>query len=486
MVVCKFYEQGNCRYGANCRFEHLNTNRQNQNPFSALSNTRGGSDGNTYNLNRDTIVRDLTEERPSWLLSAYSPSRDLPEQLWGGQLEQSFEEMRLHFMTGAAAGNPQGALNDIQQLEAQAQQKIQAAVSNPDAAIGYIQQAGNNHPNRQDLCRNDPSRSTGEFAVGKRPVGIASPQAPNAFSQPAPTSNPFGQPSALGQRPNPFSTGTSGFGQQSGPSQSSPFGQPSALGQTSALGGGGFGQTSSLGQNSTLGGGGFGQASALGQKPNPFGQPSSLGQAAGTGFGQTPSLGQKPNPFGNTGFGQASQLGAKPNPFGSGANNAAAPANPFGQPAQSTTSAFGQPAQPAANPFAAAAPQPSTTTTSAAVTGPYAPNASRQHPPFESYATKAPNGQLQMWKGQQVAPKEIDDALAIGTQNFGQGWSKIWFPDGPPPYYKETEPEGEYTEADKAKWKNFMATGKFDLATSGGGGGMPEAPPLREFVQWDF
>lgn len=109
-------------FSANCRFEHPGANRQNSNPFSTLagggSNNRGafgrptGSDAPPFSLNKDTIYKDLTEERPSWVLSAYGPGRDAPEQLWGGYpIEQSFEEVRLHFLMGQMAGNPQGAVS---------------------------------------------------------------------------------------------------------------------------------------------------------------------------------------------------------------------------------------------------------------------------------------------------------------------------------------------------------------------------------------
>lgn len=106
---------------ANCKYEHPGANRQNGNPFSVLSsnnNNRGvfgkaasASDANSYSLNAEVIVKDLTEERPTWILSSYGPGRDAPEQLWGAPVEQSFEEMRLHYLMGAAAGNPDGAVS---------------------------------------------------------------------------------------------------------------------------------------------------------------------------------------------------------------------------------------------------------------------------------------------------------------------------------------------------------------------------------------
>lgn len=112
----------------NCRFEHPSANGSaSANPFSVLSgnsnnnhnNNRGGfgrqpaAQSNQFSLSKETIQKDLAEERPSWLLSAYGPGRDAPEQLWGGYpIEQSFEEIRLHYMMGEASGNAQGAVCD--------------------------------------------------------------------------------------------------------------------------------------------------------------------------------------------------------------------------------------------------------------------------------------------------------------------------------------------------------------------------------------
>lgn len=95
------------------------------------------------------------------------------------------------------------------------------------------------------------------------------------------------------------------------------------------------------------------------------------------------------------------------------------------------------------------------------------------------------NNMLQTWKGKPVAYKNIDDTPTPVIQNFDNSFTKIWFPNGPPGYYKDTEPVREYTGDEKAVWQKFVATGKFDLAAAGGGG-MPEAAPMREFCTWDF
>jgi nucleoporin NUP42 len=56
----------------------------------------------------------LTLETPTWIFSAYAPSKDTPEQLFGGETrEKSFEEMRLLHLQAEASGNPQQAVSRI-------------------------------------------------------------------------------------------------------------------------------------------------------------------------------------------------------------------------------------------------------------------------------------------------------------------------------------------------------------------------------------
>ncbi|KAL2193220.1 hypothetical protein P885DRAFT_45954 [Corynascus similis CBS 632.67] len=432
MTVCRFYQQGYCRFGNACKFEHppKGGQQQNYNRFGALSGPgnqgMGGRASDTLaypGLTAEAIERDLRSELPQWILSCYGPGRDAPEQLWGGYpREQSFEEIRLHFMLGELAGNPQGALNDIQNLYQNAQQQIQHTLSNIPAAIQFINDAAKTHPNRIDVCK--------AAGGGTAPGGAFGNQA-NAFQQPRPAASPFGvpsaqtasggafgQPAALGQKPNPFGAppGPSAFGQPSQPATSA-FGQPATLGGSTAFGR--PAQTTSA----------FGQTSALGAKPNPFGAPALAqpGQAAApafgqSGFGQPGALGQKPNPFGaptggggafstpsqptavNNPFGQPAQQPQQAqitSPFGQPANNQAAntpfgqpPAtNPFGQPATVAASPFGQPPQqqqqqqpqPAANPFG-------TPATSTAAPNPFGAPAANAAPanPFGQPATTSP------------------------------------------------------------------------------------------------
>ncbi|KAJ8063862.1 hypothetical protein OCU04_007717 [Sclerotinia nivalis] len=402
MTVCKFWQQGNCRNGAGCKFEHSDQNANyNKNGFnnryaplqnqtSNQSNSRnyntqrGGNEAHIpFSLDKATIKQDLTTDRPQWILSAYGPGRHAPEQLFGGPArEQSFEEMRLIHYIAAASGNAQPAIQDAERLWQEADQQIQNALYDVDGAINYIIAADNKHPNRNDYCQQNTSTDqTPWLQRNDRPAGS------NAFGAPSQTiTSTFGQPSTQT---------SSAFAQQ--PIQNvAAFGQPSSQ-NSSAFGGTpqGFGAVQQGGAS-----GGFGQPSALGQKPSAFGQPSQIEQGAGA-FGNPSAMGQKANPFGapsnsgmNSGqpgfsnFGGTSNAFGQPNPnplggaFGSNPlppgiqqsqvnpmsqdNNPLAPVNSFGQPAQSnpfgansgTNQAFGAPSPAPKNPFGAPSPQP--------------------------------------------------------------------------------------------------------------------------------
>ncbi|KAK6834755.1 hypothetical protein PG987_009449 [Apiospora arundinis] len=565
----------------NCRFEHPGASSNpfggtNNNRFGALSSGGGGGSttaANKYKITKESIRTDLADERPTWIMSAYGPGKDAPEQLFGGYpREQSFEELRLLVQTSP---NPQQALQDINLLYQQAEQQLATTLENVDGAIQFLLGAENTHPNRNDICAQNSQQggATGTFAVGANQAGgfgAAPAASQNPFSTAQSQSNPFGggatstpaastggfgQPSALGQKPNPF--GSAAFGQ---PSQlriywkrsiwrGSAFGQPSQLGGTgtsafgspSPLGGAGpsaFGQPSQLGNT---GGSAFGQPSQMGGSASAFGQPSQLGGAGGSAFGQTSALGAKPNPFGapaassgfaqaaqqtTSAFGQTSSLGQKPNPFGAAAaspfggsapaQNAAPAANPFGQP---SSGAFGQPAA-AANPFGSTSNPPADSAMDTTGPVPGAATAAPSNPfgqpmsngtgvqaanPFgqpqaqpaaggapaagaAAAAKGAPGNPLRTQQHETTSalrflrqPVMYKDATTPGLRNPDGTFRKIWFPNGPPAYYRGTEPDdpASYTDDVKKAYADMHANGRFV-------GMMPDVPPLREDCVWDF
>ncbi|KAJ8125906.1 hypothetical protein O1611_g7732 [Lasiodiplodia mahajangana] len=172
-----------------------------------------------------------------------------------------------------------------------------------------------------------------------------------------------------------------------------------------------------------------------------------------------------------------------------------APNNPFGQP--STGSPFARPAQPSlgnsGSGFSANV-QNQTPSAAGPKAGPYAPGSTKQHPPVESYVTKAMNGQITAFRGRPVVYKwKVGDRYqdqppenpSVDQQTPGfrkpdGSWCKILFPNGPPPYNKDTEPDAsQYSDTIKAAYAQMAAAGRFQ-------GDMPEIPPMREDCIWTF
>lgn len=118
-----------------CKFEHpgANSNNMSNNRFAVLQGSYTDRRNSKYSrkkvgrqstdladnpagppfpgLDKETLIKDLSTERPQWTLSAFGPGRNGPEQLFGGLLrELSFEEMRLkHYVSS----NPQHTVNHL-------------------------------------------------------------------------------------------------------------------------------------------------------------------------------------------------------------------------------------------------------------------------------------------------------------------------------------------------------------------------------------
>ena len=483
----------------------------------------------SYKLDKNIITNDLSKERPPWILSAYGPGREAPLQLFGGQpREQSFEEIRVRHYELTAQGNQQQAIGEYQTLVNNAEQQCRTALNDVDGAIKYILNGENEHPNRNDICK-------AKGALPTQPhLQAASQQPTSAFglpSNPAPT---FGQPSA------PSTFGKPAFDQSSAPGstfgqpsfgQPSVFGKPSSLGQPSA----GFSQPSSTFGKPSFPAPTFGQPSAPGifgqprnaspfgvpasttgtmqtdQPRNTFGQPSTPPQQ--NPFGQ-PSTSTQPNPFGQPSAPSQSSPFTKVSPFSQPPTSntttaptqpTAAPANPFGQPsAPQTANPFAKPPTTAPTPFgqpsktriyyanrpvpsfgfdmqAFKASLPSTSTSTSTSTHPTnnpitapAPTTASQAP---ANVQKDAQNKLRTWNNKPVT--YIDEEPCFKSPEGY--WTKIWFPDGPPVFKKSEElPEEVYDEGIKENYRYLKEHGTFL------GGSIPELPPRREWVGWNF
>ncbi|MCJ1289156.1 hypothetical protein MMC34_000688 [Xylographa carneopallida] len=539
--VCKFWQKGYCKNGDQCRFDHPRGGGGGQpasnNRYAVLNSDSPGHGGgrgvvrnditlsettllviqdpsflqgtnimlttlgsssirheHPYHLDRELIKTDLSGEKPIWTLSAYGPGRGAPLQLFGGYpREQSFEELRLRYYELASSGNQQQAVQEEQQLVANAEQQIQSALNDINGAIKYIVSGENEHPNRIDICagRGAPlnqaqAASTNQAAPNAfgQPPSFGQPSAPaqptSAFGQPSAFGKPatsFGQPPQLGKPANPFSTSTPSFGQPA------PFGAPS----TPA-----FGQRAPLGVPPTSA---FGQPASLGAQPTPaFGQPTVFGQPASS----APAFGQASNP---TSFGQPSNLFAKaqapafgqPTPstgfanqpvpaFGGGLGGGGGGSGGFNNsPTPAPTNLFGRPAPPSQptsfGPTPTNAPSPFSQPAPSAFHPAAASSLSSTTPSAAGPTRKDASGRLLTWHGRPIS--YVDDEPCF--RRADGAWEKVWFPDGTPSWSRAIDvPEGWWTEEVAAQYRYAQERGEWM------GGRVPDVMPKREWVSWDF
>ncbi|KAI4254779.1 MAG: hypothetical protein LQ352_002904 [Teloschistes flavicans] len=506
-----------------------------------------------YKIDKKIVSHDLTADRPLYILSAYGPGKDAPEQLFGGQpREQSFEELRFRHYELAVAGNEAQAIQEAQLLYTNAEKQIQTALSDLDGAIKYINDAANHHPNRLDVCGATGHRSTPMQQLSDNPqtrnaaFGGDSGFMKPAFGQATKPASAFGQTS-FGQAAAPTpafgqlsasapSFGQPAFGQPSAPT--SAFGQP-AFGQNAAPTPA-FGQPASLSQNASI----FGQSSNSTSAPA-FGQtstPSPFGQAQQTANPLVQQLSQQPAPgLQNNGFGQGYATGSQTaGPFGQ--QQSVATSNAFTNPARPPL-AFGQssmmPDNPAAQPTALqpssvfgqnSTPQLSSTFGHASDSQPAnnlfgtadsARDTSRSQPTASAFGqptAQLPAAKLGMsaqnvmpaaqpslttskrvstvmrtfspgnpgtrkllsWDGQKVT--YIDDEPYIKNAGDG-GWQRIWFPEGPPTFTEKTQEYPEGYAPDAAARGNI----EFFLQHGVGPNGLiPDMPPPRDMISWNF
>lgn len=416
MVLCKFWQAGNCRKGNNCNFEHPSSvaSAFGKSPFPAFSSSRGSRQAseNTFQVSKEGIKTDLGTERPTWILSSYGPGRDAPEQLFGGpDREKSFEEARVFYELEKSQGRQQNAEQVLNAAYQASSNQIQTILNNVDQAVDFVLSARDKHPNRLDILKQmAPNPTTGIFSrnlntissttntTSASPFGGGGSTTTNSGGFGSGTlSNPFGQQSGSGgtSKPSPFGggggsggSGGSGFG-GSAVTTSSPFSSNiasgSAFGQTSTLGTGSsaFGKPSALSSGigtsafgkPAFGSSGFGQAGQLGQKTSvwgssssafstgtnnqssasPFGAAAAQSQQGNSGFGQSGfgQMGTKPSQFGASPFGQAVQSQQQSSGGGFGSIGQQ-PSSGFGQTTQPSTSPYGQGAQSSSSPFGVA------------------------------------------------------------------------------------------------------------------------------------
>ncbi|CEM06823.1 unnamed protein product [Vitrella brassicaformis CCMP3155] len=290
--VCRYWQQGNCRFGDSCQFLHPGAGmgpagRQGQpsNPFAALGQP-GGNGGATGFASTAAAAGNPAADFKAYLRSGgfpYTCLKGAPNQPLLMQDLLSPEELRWKSMEAAG-----GQLN--QQASQMVEQQARARVESSFA----------------QLSQTAPAPSSAASAAG-----LSGPAPQNPFAQLQSAPSPFGQPQSA---PSPFSASPTPPqpSQPSAPVFTAPPQQPTAGGIFgSAAGSGGVFGSSAAGMG--RGGGVFGGAGGSATS-NLFGQGGGSGGSVFGGGAAAPAApvggggGQIMNPF------AAAQSG--PSPFG--------------------------------------------------------------------------------------------------------------------------------------------------------------------------
>ncbi|XP_013193436.1 uncharacterized protein LOC106137190 [Amyelois transitella] len=186
MVVCKFFQQGNCRYGQNCKFEHIYGSKYSYHASNAPAQSQsqtGVTDEQLVNQVQSDIQAAL--KGGQWILSSYAPFKEKP--VFPGISDLSPEEARLFIYEAKAKNNVDQAVTYMNNMIKENRNKYEQLLQ-PTAAIikvlrsiykGEIPSSPFNNT-AQNTFRNSGNASS---------IFRSAAQNTSVFGQPQPTPN---------------------------------------------------------------------------------------------------------------------------------------------------------------------------------------------------------------------------------------------------------------------------------------------------------
>ncbi|XP_072944620.1 uncharacterized protein [Epargyreus clarus] len=131
MIVCKFFQQGNCRYGQSCRFEHIYGSKYSYHaPTNApVQQSPAVTDEQLVNQVQSDVQAAL--KGGQWILSCYAPFKE--KAILPGISDLSPEEARLFIYEAKANNNIDAAIaflnNQTQETRSKYEQLLQPTVN---------------------------------------------------------------------------------------------------------------------------------------------------------------------------------------------------------------------------------------------------------------------------------------------------------------------------------------------------------------------
>lgn len=183
MVVCKFFQQGYCRFGQSCRFEHIYGSKYSYNANQAQAQQQQQSAGVTDEQLVNQVQNDIQAmlKGNQWILTCFSPFKEKP--LFPGIHDHSPEEIRLFIYEAKANNNLEQAISYINNLVKENRQKYERLLR-PDPTITKILRSIYKGENVKSPFENPPS------AFGNTENSSASSIFRNALQSPTITQTP--------------------------------------------------------------------------------------------------------------------------------------------------------------------------------------------------------------------------------------------------------------------------------------------------------
>lgn len=322
-LPCKFYASGNCKFGNNCKFAHVNNNNNSNSGQNNASVLEKFVSPNTLYDKTSQIKQDLSDYKllqSNPVLSSYGLGFPAVNNLIPGR-DLSYEEVRLQYLEAVAS-------NSISEYE----RNIEARRKDMDYCIDHLR------GQEQHAARYQQKSAEPNVGPAKSFIPLSLEENIAQFSNPG--NNAFG---SANNQSNPFGATTFGNASSSGAfgAQLNPFESKPNIG--SGFGNSGFGNSNTNNQSAFGGGataGAFGKPAST--TTSAFGAPSTGTAFGSTGFGSAQPAASSGSAFGSSGFGNTKPA-ATTSAFGAPSTGSAFGSTGFGsaQPTTSSGSAFG-------------------------------------------------------------------------------------------------------------------------------------------------